>query len=408
MAVRYFNLAETMGQVDAARANDQRIKLNQLLMDRQQRQFDREDRAYAQENALKEAYKNSIGADGSFDNNVLLKNIGQVAPMQAYALSQDIKKQGREDETYDLQKQKAELGLLADKAARTKDVLATLTPETYIPQMQALMQDPDTAKALEGAPQEYDAAWIRANIQDAESFIQDARVKAQQEFTAGENEKSRAVTIRGQNITAENARQNRALQRELTQKRIDATNQTGKAPSGYQFNATGGLEPIPGSKQALEAEQAAKKLKASQEATVAKASVILNKVNEAKNKINFFTTGVTGAVAGKIPATDRKALESALETIKANLGFQELQEMRANSPTGGALGQVAVQELVALQSTVANLSPDLPPKTLKANLDEIAAKYSKIANAVKQDLGKSAGATPSSNVMKEADAILGL
>lgn len=48
---------------------------------------------------------------------------------------------------------------------------------------------------------------------------------------------------------------------------------------------------------------------------------------------------------------------SAVKTIQANLGFDALQAMRDASPTGGALGQVAVQELEMLQSTVANLDP---------------------------------------------------
>lgn len=47
----------------------------------------------------------------------------------------------------------------------------------------------------------------------------------------------------------------------------------------------------------------------------------------------------------------------AVNTIKANLGFDALQAMRDASPTGGALGQVAVQELEMLQSTVAALDP---------------------------------------------------
>ena len=44
-----------------------------------------------------------------------------------------------------------------------------------------------------------------------------------------------------------------------------------------------------------------------------------------------------------------------LNVIKANLSFNALQEMRDNSPTGGALGQITERELELLGSTVAAL-----------------------------------------------------
>src|SRR5690606_5605780 len=64
-------------------------------------------------------------------------------------------------------------------------------------------------------------------------------------------------------------------------------------------------------------------------------------------------------------------LRETIKTIKANLGFGELQAMRDASPTGGALGQVAVQELEALQSTLASLNPNQSEEQLKANLETV-------------------------------------
>jgi hypothetical protein len=62
-------------------------------------------------------------------------------------------------------------------------------------------------------------------------------------------------------------------------------------------------------------------------------------------------------VNGVKVAGNARSNYSAVKTIQANLGFDALQAMRDASPTGGALGQVAVQELEMLQSTVANLDP---------------------------------------------------
>lgn len=49
--------------------------------------------------------------------------------------------------------------------------------------------------------------------------------------------------------------------------------------------------------------------------------------------------------------------------------------MREASPTGGALGAVAVQELVALQSTVASLDQMQSPAELRGALDKIEKHY---------------------------------
>ena len=45
--------------------------------------------------------------------------------------------------------------------------------------------------------------------------------------------------------------------------------------------------------------------------------------------------------------------------------------MREASPTGGALGQVAVQELEALQATLASLNPDQSEGQLRQNLARV-------------------------------------
>ena len=46
---------------------------------------------------------------------------------------------------------------------------------------------------------------------------------------------------------------------------------------------------------------------------------------------------------------------SLATTIKSSIGFDRLQQMREESPTGGALGQVSELELVTLQATLGSL-----------------------------------------------------
>lgn len=70
------------------------------------------------------------------------------------------------------------------------------------------------------------------------------------------------------------------------------------------------------------------------------------------------------------------------QTIKANIGFDRLQQMRMDSPTGGALGQVAVQELEALQSVLGSLSQSQSEDQLLENLDRLNGIYSGILDKI--------------------------
>ena len=56
-----------------------------------------------------------------------------------------------------------------------------------------------------------------------------------------------------------------------------------------------------------------------------------------------------------IGGTEARNLSKTIETVSATIGFDRLQRMRDESPTGGALGQVAVQELEALRATMGSL-----------------------------------------------------
>lgn len=64
-------------------------------------------------------------------------------------------------------------------------------------------------------------------------------------------------------------------------------------------------------------------------------------------------------------------IEAKVNSLKAQVGFQALADMRANSPTGGALGSVSEQENRLLQSTVAPLDLQQDAGTLRSALQEI-------------------------------------
>lgn len=118
-----------------------------------------------------------------------------------------------------------------------------------------------------------------------------------------------------------------------------------------------------------------------QQSTITTIDNVVNKVDEATKQVSPYTAGA-GSIFSVVPGTPAKDLASTIETIKANLGFDRLQRMRDASPTGGALGQVAVQELVALQASVASLDVSQSPAQLKKNLENVKRHYQNWRKAI--------------------------
>ena len=111
-------------------------------------------------------------------------------------------------------------------------------------------------------------------------------------------------------------------------------------------------------------------------AAVNHATKVINDVQSAQGLVTGVTTGVVGKGSSFVPGTTAYDLQQRLVTLKANLGFDRLQQMRDASPTGGALGQVAVQELQALQATVGSLELGQSKAELQKNLNKIENHYS--------------------------------
>lgn len=89
-------------------------------------------------------------------------------------------------------------------------------------------------------------------------------------------------------------------------------------------------------------------------------------------------TGLLGALqAGDngwwkgIPGTPGYNLARDLDTIKARVGFANLQKMRQNSPTGGAVGNPTDKDIQFLQSTEGNLDVGQGAGQLRQNLDRV-------------------------------------
>jgi len=221
--------------------------------------------------------------------------------------------------------------------------------------------------------------------------------------TREEGALNRGVQVRGQNLVNDRALgQQRLAEGTATAEaggpgQSELTRQFGKAAPGYRWKADGSQEAIPGGPADRKNTDAGIREARQREASVAQADRVIAKVDQALAGVGITTAGA-GSLLKSIPGTPARNLDSTLQTIKANLGFAELQAMRDASPTGGALGAIAVQELMALQSTVASLDQEQSPPQLRKSLNDIKTHYTNWKNAVSGNASQpSAPSTPSAS-----------
>lgn len=177
---------------------------------------------------------------------------------------------------------------------------------------------------------------------------------------------------------------------ELARKKLEAEQRAVQVPK-LQFNAEAGgfieppsaqnpqgrIIPVPGFKpkgdEKARIDEEKQTLRNNN--AVDRATLVVNTVDDALSKTGFLTTGFTGASLGLMPGTKAYDLRSTLDTVKANIGFSELQAMREASPTGGALGQVAVQELNMLQAVIGSIDPNQSESELRKKLGQVKEHY---------------------------------
>jgi hypothetical protein len=93
--------------------------------------------------------------------------------------------------------------------------------------------------------------------------------------------------------------------------------------------------------------------------------------------------GITGLIGGRTPAITKeaRAAEALYNSIVARGGFNELQNIRASSPTGGALGNVSNAE-------GQNLRDAFAPLKLTQNASDLKGQLLKAAQETRASIGR--------------------
>jgi len=117
-----------------------------------------------------------------------------------------------------------------------------------------------------------------------------------------------------------------------------------------------------------------------QERTLVAIDDALNVLN--KDSFRFPVSGFLATTASEIGGTDSANLAQAITTIQSSIGFDRLQKMRDDSPTGGALGQVSERELSLLNSSLGSLSQMQGEEQLRTNLERVRTHYDNFIKSI--------------------------
>lgn len=145
-------------------------------------------------------------------------------------------------------------------------------------------------------------------------------------------------------------------------------NNEGSIPAGYMAtrDAEGrviAIQPIPGSPQAIEADQTRKSQETRAGGKETAGNTIMTAAQRAREAMaadGLPATGLLGRIASLSPSTNAAEVRRQIGVLKSSATIETLSAMRAASPTGGALGSVTEKEGDMLAAKAGALDPDSP------------------------------------------------
>lgn len=143
-----------------------------------------------------------------------------------------------------------------------------------------------------------------------------------------------------------------------------------------------------------------KRLTAARDSAIVKSGFVLQAIDKSLDILRSSpdsSAGIGGKINRLVPSSPAVKLNAALETIRSNIGFKELNDMRQSSKTGGALGNVTVRELELLQSTMVSLDPDIGAQELFKNLQQLKNVFNGVlakVEASNYEAKRAAGVVP--------------
>jgi hypothetical protein len=180
---------------------------------------------------------------------------------------------------------------------------------------------------------------------------------------------------------------------------IDTGARFGPVAAGYErYTDDAGVireRLIPGSPAEQKLMQEADQAKGRQEQLERAGGTVVQDIMRALNIVqqNPAATGRTAAAMLMAPAivraeTDVQAAKAFVESALSNVGLDTLQRMRENSPTGGALGQVPIQQQQRLEQVLGSLDLTQRKEVVEDNMKRVINIYMDIIHGSPQAINK--------------------
>jgi len=134
---------------------------------------------------------------------------------------------------------------------------------------------------------------------------------------------------------------------------------------------------------------------AARESIASKVDLVSDAIDKALDQSSMWTTGLLGSASSWIPGSPAFDLSNTLGTIRSNIGFDKLRELK---DAGGTLGQVSDRENLLLQQVWGSVEQAQSEKQLKENLEkvrkQIKESWNRVNNAYKEQYGEPYNGSP--------------
>ena len=107
-------------------------------------------------------------------------------------------------------------------------------------------------------------------------------------------------------------------------------------------------------------------------------------LDEAENRLSAFNTGIVGQVLRGYGGTEAFDLNELLKPVRTNIFTAELDQMRANSPTGGAVGNVTDVEGNKFESALGSLDTAQSKGQLLDQIENVRNARREVLNNMKK------------------------
>ena len=117
------------------------------------------------------------------------------------------------------------------------------------------------------------------------------------------------------------------------------------------------------------------------QAAIDTASTSIGSIDDILGLMDGIGSGATAFqrwMFGIVPGSESADINAKIVTLDALVGFEALNQMRANSPTGGALGQITERELALLAATQGSFETLQSTPQLKATLNKVKTSFQRI------------------------------